>query len=262
MPSQHESASSFIELDPHKKIYFASDFHLGAPDEKSSLVREKKIIKWLDCVSKDAQAIFLVGDVFDFWFEYKTVIPKGFIRFQGKLAELMDRGISILLFTGNHDLWMFDYFPKYLDIPVYRQPLVLQVNEHRLYVGHGDGLGPGDHFYKLLKRVFTSPFFQWIFKWVHPSIGMGVATYWSHCSRRSNDKKEDPFLNENEWLLRYSKQIERSAHHDFYIFGHRHMPLEMNVSDRATYFNLGEWVNNCTYLVFDGKTAELKTFSG
>jgi UDP-2,3-diacylglucosamine hydrolase len=257
-----ELISSFKELPHDKKLYFASDFHLGAPDETSSLIREKKINQWLDKVAVDAAAIFLVGDIFDFWFEYKSTIPKGFIRFQGKLAELRDLGIPIILFTGNHDMWMFDYFPNQLGIPVYRDPIQIEVNNKIIYVGHGDGLGPGDNFYKFLKQVFSNSFFQWMFQWMHPNVGMWIAQQWSKNSRIVNDKREDVFLEDDEWLLQYCKDVEKNSHHDLYIFGHRHLPLNLKVSENSTYYNLGEWVNHFTYLEFDGNEAHLKTFEG
>ena len=162
-----------------KKIYFASDFHLGVPDFKTSLEREKRIVKWLDSIRHDAHTIYLLGDIFDFWFEYKHAIPKGFIRLQGKLAELTDAGIPIVFFTGNHDMWMFDYFPIQLGIPIYRDPQILHVGTQKLMIGHGDGLGPGDHTYKFLKKFFNSGLCQWLFARIHPNLGIGIASYWS-----------------------------------------------------------------------------------
>lgn len=253
---------SFRELPSNKKVYFASDFHLGAPNEEGSLARERKIINWLQHISKDAAAIFLVGDVFDFWFEYKSTIPKGFIRFQGKLAELRDQGIPIILFTGNHDMWMFDYFPSQLDIPVIKNPINFKVGETVFYLGHGDGLGPGDHLFKITKRIFSNRLLQWFFQWIHPNIGVWLAKYWSRNSRDFSDQRNLPFDEKTERLLSYCKSMESKEHHDLYIFGHRHLPLELNVSDISTYFNLGEWMNHCTYLEFDGEKAVLKTFEG
>ncbi len=257
-----ELISSFKELPSNKKLYFASDFHLGIPDEESSLKREKKIIKWLEHISHDASAIFLVGDIFDFWFEYINTIPKGFIRFQGKLAELSDRGIPIFLFTGNHDLWMKDYFPSELGVKVFKHPILLEVNQKRLYVGHGDGLGPGDRVYKIVKRIFKNRICNWMFQWIHPNIGVALAQYWSRKSRLANGEHDEEFQGDSERLWAYAKTINQITHHDYYIFGHRHLPLELPVSDSSTYFNLGEWVNQYTYLEFDGDKALLKVFEG
>jgi UDP-2,3-diacylglucosamine hydrolase len=244
-----------------KKLFFASDFHLGAPDWEKSKVREKKIIRWLDSIQEEAAAIFLVGDIFDFWFEYREAIPKGYIAFISKISQLRDQGIPILFFTGNHDLWMGDYFTKELGIPVYTHPIELSVEGKKILVGHGDGLGPGDNFYKLLKKVFTNPFAQWLFKWLHPDLGIRLAKAWSGHSRITNtEKNENHFLGEREWLWSYCKELNSKNPHDFYIFGHRHLPLELPVGEKSIYFNLGEWVTQHTYLEFDGKTGKLLSF--
>ncbi len=250
------------DLPPGKKVYFASDFHLGVPDAETSKTREQKIVRWLEMARHDAAAILLVGDIFDFWFEYKHAIPKGFARLQGKLAELTDAGIPILLFTGNHDMWMFDYFPQELNIPVLRHPISTTFGNKTFYIGHGDGLGPGDHTYKLLKRVFNNKACQWLFARVHPNLGIGVANMWSRRSRISNIKKDEDFLGDEEWLVQYCCEMEKQQHHDYYIFGHRHLPLDLPIGDSSRYMNLGEWVNFCTYAEYDGEQLHLKTFEG
>lgn len=245
-----------------KKLYFASDFHLGAPNELESKIREKKIIRWLDTIAPDAAAIFLVGDIFDFWFEYKHVIPKGYIKFISKLSQLRDLGIPIYFFSGNHDLWFRDYFTKELEIPVFFDPITINVNGKSMLIGHGDGLGPGDKYYKFLKKVFTNPFAIWLFQWLHPDLGMKLATSWSGHSRITNiEKDENRFLGDDEWLWAYCKEIEKETHHDLYIFGHRHLPLELEVGENATYINLGEWVSQFTYMEFDGEKAHLKKYT-
>ncbi|HSJ69785.1 MAG TPA: UDP-2,3-diacylglucosamine diphosphatase [Anditalea sp.] len=250
-----------IVLKENQKIFFASDFHLGAPDVATSKKREEKIIRWLDSIKDDAAAIFLVGDIFDFWFEYDKVIPKGFIRFLGKIASLRDRGIPIVFFTGNHDLWMNDYFTEELDIPVYPHPLQIEINRKKFLVGHGDGLGPGDKKYKVLKSIFTNKTCQWLFKWIHPDIGIRIAQKWSGNSRITNqNKQEDFFKGEDEWLWQYCKHVEQQMHFDYYIFGHRHLPLELPVGKNSHYINLGEWVSQYTYGVYNGDTFELKNF--
>jgi UDP-2,3-diacylglucosamine hydrolase len=250
-----------ILLPSDKKIYFASDFHLGVPNYASSLEREKRIIIWLDQIKRDAHSIYLLGDIFDFWFEYKHAIPKGFIRFQGKLAELRDAGIPIYFFTGNHDMWMFDYFTKELDIVIYREPQILQINDKVLLIGHGDGLGPGDSMYKIQKKFFNSKVCQWLFARIHPNLGMSIAQLWSKQSRLANTKREEKFNGEeNEFLLSYCKTIEKETHHDFYVFGHRHLPLDLEVGVNSRYINLGEWVHFNTYAEFDGQAVALKTY--
>jgi UDP-2,3-diacylglucosamine hydrolase len=244
-----------------KKIYFASDFHLGVPDRKSSLARERKIVLWLESVRHDAHTIFLLGDIFDFWFEYKHAIPKGYVRLQGKLAELRDAGVPIVFFTGNHDMWMFDYFEKELEIPIMRKPEQLMVGGQKLLIGHGDGLGPGDATYKVLKKIFNSRVCQWLFARIHPNLGIGIANRWSRSSRISNMKKEEKFEGEEgEFLWVYCREREKSEHHDFYIFGHRHLPLDLKINEKSRYINLGEWVNFNTYAVYDGIQVELKSF--
>ncbi|MCH7410340.1 UDP-2,3-diacylglucosamine diphosphatase [Belliella sp. DSM 111904] len=244
-----------------KKVYFASDFHLGAPNFEQSRLREEKIIKWLDEVSNDAAAIFLVGDIFDFWFEYDKVIPKGFIKFIAKISSLRDSGIPIFFFSGNHDLWLKDYFTNELKIPIYHQPIEITIEGKRFLIGHGDGLGPGDEFYKFLKRIFTNPFFKWLFKWLHPDIGIRIAHAWSGKSRLSNmEKQEDQFKGEEEWLWAYCKQIDQSKHFNYYVFGHRHLPLDLPVGKNSRYINLGEWVSQFTYAVFDSEGIQLKKF--
>lgn len=246
-----------FQIQSGKKIYFASDFHFGVPDHQSSIAREKKIIRWIESVEHDMQALFLVGDIFDFWFEYKYAIPKGFVRFLGKIAELTDRGIPVYFFHGNHDMWMFDYFKKELNVTIYHKPQVIEYGDKKIYVHHGDGLGPFDKKYKFLKSIFTNRFCQWLFARFHPNFGVGMASYFSRRSRISNNKKKDSFLEEKEWLLQYSKQVEAKTHHDYYVYGHRHLPLDLEVAENSRYINLGEWVNYTTYAAFDGTKLEL-----
>jgi UDP-2,3-diacylglucosamine hydrolase len=249
-----------IELPKGKKIYFLSDFHLGVPNELKSRERELKIIKFLDEIEQEAASIFFVGDVYDFWYEYRHLVPKGFTRFQGKLAHLADKGIKLYFFPGNHDLWMFGYYEQEFGAVVSRKPLRFNINGKLFYIVHGDGYGPGDFSHKLLLKVFESKFFQWLFSVTPQSISFGIANAWSRKSRISNEKFEEKFLGENEWLWQYSKEIESKAHHDYYIFGHRHLPLELKVSNNSMYINLGEWFKECTYAVFDGGNLVLKRY--
>lgn len=245
-----------------KKIYFAADFHLGVPNHASSLERERQIIQWLDTIRADAHSIYLLGDIFDFWFEYKYTVPKGFIRLLGKLAELRDAGIPVVFFTGNHDMWMFDYFPTELGIPVYREPTVLKVGQQRLLIGHGDGLGPGDHTYKILKKFFNSGLCQWLFARLHPNLGIRIANAWSRKSRITNIEKDEKFGRpEDEYLWVYCRDNQKTSHFDFYVFGHRHLPLSLKVADNSTYINVGEWVHSKTYGVYDGTNVEIKEFN-
>jgi UDP-2,3-diacylglucosamine hydrolase len=244
------------------KIYFASDFHLGAPNEKESRKREQLIVKWLDEIKIDAKEIYLVGDIFDFWFEYKSVVPKGFIRLQGKIAELTDSGIAVNIFTGNHDLWIFDYLPKELGVTVYHKPVIKEYNGKKFLIGHGDGLGPGDQKYKMIKKVFTNKFCQWAFARIHPNFGIGFAKAWSNKSRRNNIAYDEVFHGEDkEQLIVYCNEyIKKDPSIDFFIFGHRHLPLDVKIGGKAKYINLGEWIRHNSYAIFDGENLELKEY--
>ncbi len=247
-------------MQPNKKIYFASDFHLGVPTNEKSLEREKRIVRWLDEVKQDAAEIYLMGDMFDFWFEYKHVVPKGFSRLLGKIAEITDSGIPITFFTGNHDMWMFDYFPNELGVALYREPIVREYNGKKFFLGHGDGLGPGDKGYKFIKKVFANPACQWLFARLHPNFAMGMAQYWSKKSRMANGISDEKFTGEeNEWLIVYAKELLKKQHYDYFIFGHRHLPLDIKLQN-SRYINLGEWIKYNTYAVFDGTNLELKSF--
>jgi len=250
-----------MQLAQGKKVYFSSDNHLGAPSPQESLPREKKFVRWLDEVKEDAAAIFLLGDLFDFWFEYKTVVPRGFVRVLGKLAELSDSGIPIYFFVGNHDLWMRDYFKTELNIPVYYEPKAFEFNGKKFFIGHGDGKGPGDKGYKRMKKVFTNPFFKWLFRWLHPELGMRLAQYLSVKNKLISGEEDKKFLGEDkEWLAQYARRKLETEHFDYFVFGHRHLPLEIDLENNSTYFNLGDWISHYTYGVFDGQTFQLKTY--
>jgi len=243
-------------------IYFASDQHFGAPTKSKSKQREIVFIKWLDLIKKDATQLFLLGDLFDFWFEYKKVVPKGFIRVLGKLAELKDSGIQIHFFVGNHDLWMCDYFKEELEINIYHQPTEFTFNNKTFLIGHGDGLGPGDKSYKLMKKVFTNPFAQWLFRWLHPDVGMRLAQYLSIKNKYISGEEDVEFLGEDkENLILYCKEMYKNKKYDFFIFGHRHLPQEVEISNDSLYVNTGDWVHYYSYAVFNGIKLELKKFS-
>lgn len=243
------------------KTYFLSDFHLGAPNEQQSKQREKHICSFLDTIKNDASAIYLVGDVFDFWFEYKHAIPKGFVRLQGKIAELTDSGIKVYWFIGNHDMWIFDYIPNELGVELIKKPVSIQLGNKKIYIGHGDGLGPGDHGYKFIKKVFANKFCQWLFARIHPNLGIRIAQYWSRKSRKVNQTKDLVFEGEDkEWLVQYCKEVLATEHFDYFIFGHRHLPLNIQLKPNSHYINLGDWISHYTYAVFENDTIELKEF--
>ncbi|MBS9461405.1 UDP-2,3-diacylglucosamine diphosphatase [Flagellimonas sp. 389] len=248
-----------ITIPKDKKVYFASDNHLGAPTSKESLPREKKFVAWLDSIKHDAAVLFLMGDLFDFWFEYKTVVPKGFTRTLGKLAELTDSGIEINYFVGNHDLWMDGYFEEELNIPVYHKPQQYQINDTSFFVGHGDGLGPYDKGFKRMKKVFTNPVAKWFFRWLHPDLGVRLAQHLSVNNRIISGEADATFLGENkEWLILYAKRKLESQHYDHFIFGHRHLPMEIQLNEKSRYTNLGDWISYFTYAVFDGEKLSLQ----
>lgn len=245
-----------------KRVYFASDFHLGIDARLSSREREQQIVRWLEQIQTDAAAIYLVGDVFDFWFEYRTVVPKGYVRLLGKLAALRDAGIPIYFFTGNHDMWVFRYFEEELGIPTYRQPIEREIMGKTFLIGHGDGLGPGDYGYKFIKKVFANPLCQWLFERLHPNFGIGLANFWSGKSRAAAKPDTSRFLGqEQEWLIAYAQRKLEQQHYDYFVFGHRHLPIAHALNSGASrYINLGDWLYYNSYAVFDGNSLEIKFF--
>jgi UDP-2,3-diacylglucosamine hydrolase len=252
-----------MELPEGKNIYFASDFHLGIPDRATSVAREKRICNWLEEIQDRAAAIYLVGDLFDVWFEYKNVVPKGYTRFLGKLAELRDVGIPIEAFTGNHDLWMRGYFEEELDIPVHHEPIVREYNNKKLFIGHGDGLGPGDNGYKLLKKVLRNPLSQWLYRRVHPDTGVGLAGWFSRLGPKHTDGEEEHFLGaDKEWLVQFCLEKLQQEHFDYFIFGHRHLPLEYPLPENSMYINLGDWIRYNSYAVFEQNELRLHYYKG
>ncbi|MEQ1734080.1 MAG: UDP-2,3-diacylglucosamine diphosphatase [Bacteroidia bacterium] len=248
-------------MNTTKNTYFLSDFHLGIPNYASSLVREKHLVKFLDTIAPTAEAIYIVGDVFDMWYTYTTVVPKGYTRLLGKLAQLSDEGVKLYMFTGNHDMWLFDYFETELGIKTYTAPITVSINNKQFYIAHGDGLGPGDKGYKFIKKVFANKACQWFFKWLHPDIGLGFANYWSGKSAGVKRQKDSIYLGDDkEFLIQFCNEHAQHNNIDFYVFGHRHYPLVKTIQNKSTYINLGDWISQYTYCVFDGTHCQLKTF--
>jgi len=247
-------------------IYFASDFHFGIPDQKGSLERERHFIQWLELVRKDATTIFLMGDLFDFWFEYKTVVPKGYSRLLGKLAELTDAGIEIHLFRGNHDLWAFDYLQDELGIKLHRHGEIFSLDGKKFFLAHGDGLGPGDRGYKFLKKVFENKINQFLYRWIHPDLGTRLGSYFSRRSRLTKILKEGVMMEKSsksarEPLIRFSRDIiAKDPSIEYCIYGHVHIPEIIMLNEHTRYITLGDWVVHYTYAAFNGTTVELKTF--
>ncbi|TVQ93346.1 MAG: UDP-2,3-diacylglucosamine diphosphatase [Bacteroidetes bacterium] len=243
------------------RIYFVSDAHLGIPDRESSLKREKMLVQWLDEIKGDADEIYLLGDIFDFWFEYKTVVPKGYVRLLGKIAEITDSGVPVHYFTGNHDMWIFSYFEKELGVIMHRKPQEREINGKLFYIAHGDGLGPADHGYKFIKKIFSSRISQKLFSWLHPGFGTGLALFFSRKSRMANGNKDEVFLGEEkERLIHFCKEISNKKPYNYFIFGHRHLPLDIKINTSCRYINTGEWVKSFSYAVFDGQELHLKYY--
>jgi UDP-2,3-diacylglucosamine hydrolase len=244
-----------------KNIYFASDFHLGSPNYEQSRIREDRIVRWLNFIEPTCSELFLMGDIFDFWFEYRTVVPKGYVRLLGKLASMSDAGIKLYFFRGNHDMWVEDYFTKEMGMQIVSDELVINRGGKSFYLHHGDGLGPGDANYRILRKIFRNPVCRWLFSLLPPKIGLGIATGWSSKSRIVNTRVEEVFLGEeNEWLAIYSREVLAKQHYDYFIYGHRHLPMIINLGNNSQYYNIGEWFGFNSYAVFDGENLSLKYF--
>lgn len=250
------------------KIYFASDFHFGIPDHGSSLRREKLLVQWLDEVCADATELYLMGDIFDFWFEYKTVVPRGFVRLFGKLAAIVDRGVPVYLFRGNHDIWAFDYFQQEIGIQLHREAVIREWNGKRFFLSHGDGLGPGDNGYKFLKKVFEFRPNQWLFRWIHPDIGTRLALYFSRKSRYANEARDEKQIladggidvSRERMFIFANDFLKTDPSIDYFIFGHRHVPADLPLTGKSRFVNLGDWITNFSYAEFDGDELRLMTF--
>ncbi len=251
-----------MELPRGKKVYFASDFHLGIPDHATSVEREKRICKWLDEIKHDAAQLYLVGDLFDTWFEYRHVVPRGYTRFLGKIAELSDSGLHIEAFTGNHDLWMLDYFEKEFGIPVHHKPVTREINGKKFFIAHGDGLGPGDTGYKVLKSVLRNRASQWLYRRVHPDTGVGLAGWFSRLGPKHADSPAKEFMGpEKEMLVQFCLETLNREHFDYFVFGHRHLAIEYPLPQSSLYINLGDWIRYDSYAEFDGGNLKLKYYT-
>lgn len=252
-------------IEEDKKIFFVSDFHFGVPDHASSLRRERMLVSWFNATRNQAAAYYLMGDVFDFWFEYKTVVPKGFVRLLGTLASITDQGIPVHVFKGNHDLWAFDYLNTEVGVVLHRQPVIAELSGKTFFLAHGDGLGPGDRGYKFMKKVFENKINQRLFRWLHPDLGTRMGLYFSKRSRVANTLRinidEQTTTIEDEMLYAYC--LRKKAMHpeiDFFVFGHRHTPIIHPLPGNATMVVLGDWVNHFTYACFDGHRIELSKY--
>lgn len=239
------------------KIYFISDVHLGLYPPEKSLIRERLLVNWLDGIKADAAELYLLGDIFDFWHEYRYVAPRGFTRFLGKIAELADSGVQLHFFTGNHDIWIYDYLPGEIGLTLYRQPVTRNINGKKFFIGHGDGIGSGDNGYKLMKWGFTNKILQWLFARIHPNASMAFGKRWSKSSRYAKGIIAEPYRGDDqESQVVYARETLQHEHFDYFIFGHRHIPFDVALGTSRV-VNLGDWINNFTYAVWDGKELEL-----
>jgi len=244
------------------KAYFASDFHLGVPTYEESLTREKKIVRWLSKIESDCETLFLMGDVFDFWYEYTTVVPKYYTRLLGKLASMTDAGIKIYFFKGNHDMWTFDYLTKEVGLEVIDEELVTTINETTLYLHHGDALWKGETSYKLVRKIFRSRWAIWLFHRLHPNFGIGLANYLSVSSRKKNGVKDELDIPlEKEYQYQFAMDHSTKNDVDYYILGHRHKPMDVPIRDKARLINLGDWINKYTYAVLEDSNVTLHTYN-
>lgn len=245
-----------------KKAYFISDIHLGAPALNNNKERELAFVDWLNSIKPDASHLFLMGDIFDFWFEYKTVVPRGYTRTLGKIAELADSGIEVHFFTGNHDVWVFDYLPEEIGMTLHRNEFKTALMGRKFFLAHGDGLDMQDKGYLFLKKIFTSKTLQWLFARIHPNFAIMLGHNWSKHSRISKGIEGKNFKGvENEGMFTFSESILKDEYFDFFVYGHRHVMIDTSIGNTSRYINLGDWINFFSYGVFDGNEFKLKQYN-
>lgn len=245
-----------------KKIYFISDVHLGAPALKNNREREIHFARWLDYIRSDVEELYLLGDIFDFWFEYRKVVPRGFTRILGRLADMADAGIPIHFFAGNHDLWVFDYLPMEIGLEMHPNELITEIRGKKFYLTHGDGLDPDDKGYLILKKIFSSKILQWIFARLHPNFAFHIAHRWSKASRLSKIDRNKDFDPRNENMYKFASRFLEKESIDYFIFGHRHRMADLELKDNSRLILLGDWITNFSYGEFDGENVTLKIFEG
>jgi len=251
------SSPENIILQTGKKIYFASDFHFGIPDYTETRKREQRVCRWLESIRKDAQQIYLLGDLFDSWMEYKKVVPKGSVRFLGKLAELSDAGIEIIIFTGNHDLWMHGYFEEEMNIKVFKEPQTIQIAGKIFHLAHGDGVSEQEKGYRMMKGILHNRLSQFIYRQLHPDVGLRLADYFSRLGPKHKYDDLEMQTHEKEYQLQYANSLLKTRHYDYFIFGHRHIPCAIQLNENATFINVGDWISYDTFAVFDGQKTVL-----
>lgn len=249
---------------PRKKIYFVSDAHLGARFHQDPREVELKLVRWLDQIKADAQSVWLLGDMFDYWYEYKYVVPKGHVRFLGKLAELADSGIEIHLFIGNHDIWMFDYLPQEIGAIIHREPLTIDLWGKRFFLGHGDEVDYRSRAFRLIRWVFRNRFCQWLYAAIHPRWTFGFALGWSLNSRKKGLQKYPVYEfqgEDNEYMISFARDyLKTNPSINFFIFGHRHLLLDFPLNKTARLIITGDWMTIFSYVEWDGETLAIKRF--
>ncbi len=246
------------------KIYFASDAHLGARFHSDPRAVEKKLVRWLNSIKDDAKELWLLGDMFDYWYEYKYVVPKGFTRFLGKLAELSDEGVEIHIFIGNHDIWMFDYLPQEIGAIIHREPLTIDLLGKRFFLAHGDEVDYRSKAFQLMRKIFRNRFCQFLYGGIHPRWTFGFALSWSLSSRKKGLKKEKTKTYQgeaSEYLVTFAKDYLKT-HPDinFFIFGHRHIMLDLMLSRTSRILIAGDWMQYFSYIVWDGECLYMDQF--
>jgi UDP-2,3-diacylglucosamine hydrolase len=241
------------------KIFFASDFHLGLRTESDPVEREKRIVDWLNKVALEATEIFLLGDVFDFWWEYKHVVPRGFTRFLGAVSSITDSGIPVHFFTGNHDMWVRDYLSDECGMIIHKSPLSTQFDGKKFHIAHGEGLGSNNIGYKILLSIFRNKPLRYLYTMIHPAWGMRIGHRWSLNSRLAKGISLDFLGEDKEDLINYSKSILEKEHIDYFIYGHRHLALTHTLKQGSRIFLLGDWINGGSYVEWDGNDLKLKT---
>ena len=242
------------------KIYFVSDVHLGAPALKNNNEREILFANWLDEIKDDVAELYLMGDIFDFWWDYKKVVPRGFTRIFGRLADLADRGIPVHFFVGNHDLWAFDYFQEELGVTIHQNEIVKEIAGKKFLLAHGDGLDADDKGYIFLKKIFTNKTLQWLFSRLHPNFALTLAHTWSKSSRLAKINIEENFEVNKEGMYKFAEKFLKQEFVDYFIFGHRHRMVNSKIGEESHFVLLGDWIKHFSYGVFDGEKFELKRY--
>ncbi len=247
-----------------KPIYFISDAHLGSWAVSHRRTQERRLVRFLDEIKGKAGAVFMLGDMFDFWYEWKYVVPKGFTRFLGKMAELSDSGVEVHYFIGNHDIWAFDYLHRECGVTLHREPYTTELYGKEFFIAHGDGLGDPEKGFKCLRGIFHNKACQWMFSTLlHPNLAMKFGLSWARQSRlKRADGEELPYLGEeNEYLVRFSKEyLKEHPDIDYYVYGHRHIELDLMLSHTARLLVIGDWITQFTYVVWDGEKLEMKNY--